>query len=169
MNTLLNTPLFFFSVNFTSTKTCLSLQCSHEDTRFIPQECSTNLEKICKNWSKFAFFKSLISFCIAYNIINDKSKISGTQLNDLNDHFQRHYYINAFLGKPDNGYASNWSSSMEECKNSHPPHYLLGNIRLNDSRFVCHSLNYQVEVVWVGVARQFYTSIDKGIYELYSL
>lgn len=57
---------------------------------------------------------------------------------------------------------------MEQCKNSNPPHYLLGNIRLNDSRFVCGSLNYKVGVVWVGVARQFYTSIDKGIYELKS-
>lgn len=87
----------------------------------------------------------------------------------INDYyFRRHYYIYVFLGKPDNGYASNWSSSMEQCKNSNQPHYLLGNIRLNDSRFVCDSLNYKVEVVWVGVARQFYTSIDKGIYELYS-
>nr|XP_034321979.1 uncharacterized protein LOC109619625 isoform X2 [Crassostrea gigas] len=36
-------------VNFNSTKTCLSLQCSPEDQRFIPQKCSDSFAIICEN------------------------------------------------------------------------------------------------------------------------
>lgn len=42
-----------FSVNFKTEHTCLSLQCSIEDTRFIPKECSELYEKVCEKLSKF--------------------------------------------------------------------------------------------------------------------
>lgn len=71
-----------------------------------------------------------------------------------------------FLGKPDDGYASKWSSSMEQCKNSHLPRYLLGYVGLNNPHFACWSLNYQFQMVWVGVTRQAYPIIDQGIYEI---
>lgn len=68
------------------------------------------------------------------------------------------------LALPDNGYASNWSLSMEQCKRSQPSTYLLGNIDLNDSSLVCERIPSQHQVFWVGVARQKYISIDQGIY-----
>lgn len=69
-----------------------------------------------------------------------------------------------FLEIPDNGYASSWSSSMEQCKNSATPYYLLGDIRLNYPHVACILLN-KFHVFWVGAARQVYTSIDQGMYE----
>lgn len=68
------------------------------------------------------------------------------------------------LGRPDFGYANSWNDSMEQCKNSQPPYYLLGDVRLNNPDHACISLNYQFPLVWIGVVRQVYTSIDKGMY-----
>lgn len=42
-----------FLVNFKTENTCLSLQCSIGDTRFIPKECSEPYDKVCENLSKF--------------------------------------------------------------------------------------------------------------------
>lgn len=53
---------------------------------------------------------------------------------------------------------------MEQCKRSQPSTYLLGNIDLNDSSLVCERIPSQLQVFWVGVARQKYISIDQGIY-----
>lgn len=52
---------------------------------------------------------------------------------------------------------------MEQCRKSQPSTYLLGDIDLNKPRLVCLRLPHQVQVFWVGVARQKYTSIDQGI------
>lgn len=67
---------------------------------------------------------------------------------------------------PDNGYASNWSISMDQCTKSHPPYYLLGNVDLTNPHLTCTLLNYRYPVVWIGMARQIYTSIDQGICEI---
>lgn len=109
------TLLIHFLVKFNSLDTCLSLQCSNFPRRFIPKNCSENLERMCEH-----------------------SEI------------------------PDNGYASSWSSSMEQCKNSATPYYLLGDIRLNYPHVACILLN-KFHVFWVGAARQVYTSIDQVI------
>lgn len=42
-----------FSVNFSTEDTCLSLQCSKEDKKFIPKRCSEALDKVCEKISKF--------------------------------------------------------------------------------------------------------------------
>lgn len=54
---------------------------------------------------------------------------------------------------------------MEQCKNSRKSKYLLGDIDLTNPHLICSSKPRQLEVFWVGVARQVYTSIDQGIYE----
>lgn len=54
---------------------------------------------------------------------------------------------------------------MKQCKKSQQSNYLVGDLRLNDPTRACIFLNYNYYVVWVGVARQVYTSIDQGIYE----
>lgn len=54
---------------------------------------------------------------------------------------------------------------MEQCKNSRKSKYLLGDIDLKNPHLICSSKPRQLEVFWVGVARQVYTSIDQGIYE----
>lgn len=41
----------FCSVNFTLVESCLSLQCSSGDTRFIPHKCSESLKGLCENSS----------------------------------------------------------------------------------------------------------------------
>lgn len=76
----------------------------------------------------------------------------------------------AFLNKvcenrelPDKVYASSWSISMDQCKKSHPPYYLLGNVDLTNPHLTCTLLNHRFTVVWIGVARQIYTSIDQGL------
>lgn len=56
---------------------------------------------------------------------------------------------------------------MEHCRNSQPSTYLLGDINLNDPHLVCERMPPQLKVVWVGVARQKYKSIDQGIYLIY--
>lgn len=67
---------------------------------------------------------------------------------------------------PDKVYASSWSISMDQCKTSHPPYYLLGNVDLTNPHLTCTLLNYRYPVVWIGMARQIYTSIDQGICEI---
>lgn len=52
---------------------------------------------------------------------------------------------------------------MEQCRKSQPSTYLLGDIDLNKPRLVCLRLPHQVQVFWVGVARQKFPSIDQGI------
>lgn len=56
---------------------------------------------------------------------------------------------------------------MEQCKNSHSPYYLLGNISLDDPQYICKIIIHRSQVVWIGVVRQIYTSIDQGILILY--
>lgn len=72
-------------------------------------------------------------------------------------------YFLLFPGKPDNGNANSWNVSMEQCKNSHSPYYLLGNISLDDPQYICKIIIHRSQVVWIGVVRQIYTSIDQGI------
>lgn len=52
---------------------------------------------------------------------------------------------------------------MEQCRTSQPSTYLLGYMDLNNPRLVCLRLPHHLQVIWVGVARQKYTSIDQGI------
>lgn len=73
-------------------------------------------------------------------------------------------YLPFFLELPDNGYASSWTLSMEQCRESQLSSYLLGDIILNNPRLVCNRMPPQFKVLWVGVARQMYTSIDQGMY-----
>lgn len=54
---------------------------------------------------------------------------------------------------------------MEQCKQSQPSTYLLGDFNLNNPHLVCDLIPRQLQVVWVGVVRQIYTNIDEGIYE----
>lgn len=49
---------------------------------------------------------------------------------------------------------------MEQCRTSQPSTYLFGDFDLNDPSLVCERLPRQIKIVWVGVARQKYTSID---------
>lgn len=51
---------------------------------------------------------------------------------------------------------------MEQCRTSQPSSYLLGDVDLNDPYLVCSLIPRQLQVVWLGVARQKYTSIDQG-------
>lgn len=53
---------------------------------------------------------------------------------------------------------------MEQCKKSQPSTYLLGDVNLNQPGLVCNSIPRQLQLIWVGVARQIYTSNDQGIY-----
>lgn len=52
---------------------------------------------------------------------------------------------------------------MERCKKSHPPHYLLGDVTLNDPEDFCRNSTHQFVIAWIGVAQQVYTSVDQGI------
>lgn len=69
-----------------------------------------------------------------------------------------------FTGKPDDGFNDSWSRSMEQCKNSHPSNYLLGDVNLSYPDLTCSFINHQSKLVWIGVVRQLYTSINLGIY-----
>lgn len=51
---------------------------------------------------------------------------------------------------------------MERCQISHPPDYLLGYVDLNNPGDACRILKHQFQIAWIGVARQIYTSIDRG-------
>lgn len=57
--------------------------------------------------------------------------------------------------------------SMEQCKQSQPSSYLMGDIDLNDPHLVCVRIPRQLQIVWVGVVRQIYTSIDQYIYIIF--
>lgn len=70
-----------------------------------------------------------------------------------------------FLALPDNEYASSWSLSMEQCKKSQTSTYLLGDFNMSNPHLVCSFIPRSIQVVWVGVVRQKYTSIDQGIYK----
>lgn len=72
--------------------------------------------------------------------------------------------FNFFLDKPDNGYASSWNLSMEQCRKSRHSGYLLGDVILNNPRLVCRKIQSR-SVVWVGVRRQKYKNVDQGIYK----
>lgn len=71
-------------------------------------------------------------------------------------------------GLPDESQASNWTISVEQCKQSTQSYYLYGNVNLSDPHPVgqCSLLHYQTDVFWLGVARQTYISIDQGIYHI---
>lgn len=43
--------------------------------------------------------------------------------------------------------------------------YLFGEVILNNPRLVCTQLPSHLLVVWVGVRRQKYKNVDRGIYE----
>lgn len=88
------------------------------------------------------------------------------QFADLSIVSKRISMFSFLLEIPDNGYASSWSSSMEQCKNSETSNYLLGDIGLKYPYIACILFNYKFNVFWVGVARQVYTSIDQGVYEI---
>lgn len=79
-----------------------------------------------------------------------------------------YYLFTIFVALPDNGYASSWMLSMEQCKQSHPPTYLLGDIDLNDPHLVCERIPHNLQLVWVGVVHQIHTGIDQGIYQILS-
>lgn len=72
-------------------------------------------------------------------------------------------YLLLFPEIPDNGNANSWNVSMEQCKKSRPPYYLLGSVSLDDPQYICNISIHQSQVVWIGVVRQIYTSIDQGI------
>lgn len=51
---------------------------------------------------------------------------------------------------------------MEQCRTSQPSTYLFGDFDLYHPSLVCERLPRLLLIVWVGVARQKYTSIDQG-------
>lgn len=53
---------------------------------------------------------------------------------------------------------------MKQCKTSKPSTYLWGDFDLNNPRQTCERIPHNLQLVWIGVARQTYTSIDQGIY-----
>lgn len=57
---------------------------------------------------------------------------------------------------------------MEQCRKSNPSFYLLGDFHLDDPKQVCEHIQRNLQLVWVGVARQIYTSIDHGMYQILS-
>lgn len=69
---------------------------------------------------------------------------------------------------PDESHASNWTLSVEHCKQSTQSFYLYGNVDLNDPHPAnqCSLFHHQTDVFWLGVARQTYISIDQGIYHI---
>lgn len=72
---------------------------------------------------------------------------------------------------PDKSGASNWTVSVEHCKQSTSSYYLYGNVDLNDPHPTnqCILINHTSDVFWIGVARQTYTSFDQGIYIIFRL
>lgn len=74
-------------------------------------------------------------------------------------------YLPFFLAIPENVGASNWNLSMEHCRNLEPSTYLFGDINLNRIDVVCEHIMSDIQVFWVGVARQIHTSIDQGKYQ----
>lgn len=78
------------------------------------------------------------------------------------------FYVFVALEIPDNGYASSWSLSMEQSRKSNSSFYLLGDFDLDDPQQVCEHIPRNLQLVWVGVARQIYTSIDQGMDQILS-
>lgn len=65
----------------------------------------------------------------------------------------------------ENGYASSWNLSMEQCRMQQSS-YLLGEVILNNPRILCNKIiQFHIFVVWVGVRRQKYKNVDQGIYK----
>lgn len=62
----------------------------------------------------------------------------------------------------ENGYASSWNLSMEQCRMQQSS-YLLGEVILNNPRILCLQMPSDILVVWVGVRRQKYKNVDQGI------
>lgn len=52
---------------------------------------------------------------------------------------------------------------MEQCRKSQPSTYLFGDFSLGEPHWVCDHMPPKFKVVWVGVARLKYTSIEQGI------
>lgn len=69
---------------------------------------------------------------------------------------------------PDESNASNWTISVEQCKQSTLSYYLLGDVNLTNPHDECIIINHKSDVFWLGVARQTYTSIDQGILHISS-
>lgn len=76
------------------------------------------------------------------------------------------FYV--FVALSYSGYGSSWSLSMEQCRKSHPSTYLLGDFNLDYPKQVCEHIPNNLQLVWVGVAREIYTSIDQGMYQILS-
>lgn len=76
------------------------------------------------------------------------------------------FYV--FVALSSTGYGSSWSLSMEQCRKSNPSTYLLGDFDLDDPKQVCERIPHNLQLVWVGVARQIYTSIEQGMYQILS-
>lgn len=55
---------------------------------------------------------------------------------------------------------------MEQCRKSHPSTYLLGDFDLDYPKQVCEHIPQNLQLFWVGVARQIYTTIDQGMYQI---
>lgn len=53
---------------------------------------------------------------------------------------------------------------MEQCRKSQPSTYLLGEINLSNRHMVCLLIQRQLPLVWVGLVRKIYTSIEQGLY-----
>lgn len=51
---------------------------------------------------------------------------------------------------------------------NHPSSYLLEDFDLDDPKQVCEHIPHNLQVVWIGVARQIYTSIEQGMYQILS-
>lgn len=54
---------------------------------------------------------------------------------------------------------------MKQCKTSKRSTYLWGDFDLNKPRQTCERIPHILQLVWIGVARQTYTSTDQGIYQ----
>lgn len=54
---------------------------------------------------------------------------------------------------------------MKQCKTSKRSTYLWGDFDLNNSLQTCERIPHNLQLVWIGVARQTYTSTDQGIYQ----
>lgn len=74
--------------------------------------------------------------------------------------------VYVFVALPHNGHANSWSVSMKQCRESHPSTYLLGNFDLDYPYQVCKRIPQNLQLFWVGVARQIYTTIDQGMYQI---
>lgn len=75
-------------------------------------------------------------------------------------------YLLFFLAIQNNNGAGSWDLSMEQCRNSQPSTYLLGDFNLNSPQMVCVQIPIEIQLFWVGVARHVFPSIDQGKYQI---